>query len=242
MFYLKLKKMKRLFVFLPAILLVLFLLNSFVRKDPSANAPVANATIVLKSIDSGQTWEAISTGLPSMFSEENSENIVESEGVRIATGQKGIRRSIDNGAHWEWVISEGGVGIAVERITGGFAAISYNTETKSRRIRISLDKGKTWQAIDKGLQPSMFVSSIKQMGSDLIVGHTDGIFRSSDMGKTWNRVHSGIDNKELKFVPAWNTASWFVPGFNTTSREPGKVFKIHASGNVLYAVEGSAGC
>ena len=121
-------------------------------------------------------------------------DMVESEGVLIGTGQNGIMRSTDNGEHWEWVISEGGVGIAVERIDGGFAAISYNTSTKSRRIRISLDSGKTWKAIDEGLQPSLSISSIKQMGEYLICGHPDGIFRSSDMGKTWNIVHPSVDN------------------------------------------------
>ena len=150
----------------------------------------------------------------------------------MATGKKGIMRSADNGEHWQWVISEGGVGIDIERIQGGFAAISYNTETKSRRIRISLDSGKTWQAIDEGLRPSLSVSSIKQIGKYLIIGHPDGIFRSSDMGKTWTRVHPGVDKvdkNEFKFVTTWNS-------------EPENVFRIYVTGNVLYAVAGSAGC
>ena len=142
-------------------------------------------------------------------------DLVESEGVLIGSGQKGIMRSTDNGEHWESVISEGGVGIAVERIDGGFAAISYNTSSKSRRIRISLDSGKTWSAIDKGLPPALFILSIKQMGKYLICGHPDGIFRSSDMGKTWSIVQSGADEK---------------------------VFKIYTSGNTLYAVLGDFGC
>jgi len=142
-------------------------------------------------------------------------NVVQSEGVLIATGENGIMRSTDNGEHWQRVISEGGVGIAVECIKGGFAAISYSTETQSRRIRISLDGGKTWQAIDEGLRPSPSISSIKQMGNYLLCGHPDGIFQSSDMGKTWKRVHPGVDEK---------------------------VFTIYASGNVLYAVAGSVGC
>lgn len=94
-------------------------------------------------------------------------------------------RSTDNGEHWQWVISEGGVGIAIERIEGGFAAISFNTESQPRRIRISLDRGKTWQAIDAGLRPSLFISSIKQVGKYLILGHPDGIFRKSDIGFQW---------------------------------------------------------
>ena len=185
-----------------------------------------------KSADQGQSWKNVLKGGWVM-------DIVESDGVLIGTSQSGIIRSTDNGEHWETVINEGGVGIAVERIDGGFAAISYNTKSQSRRIRISLDDGKTWQAIDEGLQPNLFlssvkiyktsssftpvnglqakafISSIKQMGKHLICGHPDGILRSSDMGATWDLVHAGVDEKG---------------------------FKIYASGDVLYAVLGFTGC
>lgn len=161
-----------------------------------------------KSADRGESWEQV-------HDEGGVMHMVESEGLLLATGQKGIMRSTDHGEHWEWVIREGGVGIAIERIEGGFAAISCNTKTMSRRIRVSLDNGKTWKAIDEGLQPSLFISSIKPMGEYLICGHPDGIFRSSDMGRTWNMVHSGVDQK---------------------------VFRIYVSGEILYAVAGGAGC
>jgi photosystem II stability/assembly factor-like uncharacterized protein len=169
-----------------------------------------------KSADRGQSWKQVQNEGWVM-------DMVESEGVLIGTGQRGIMRSTDNGEHWEWVISEGGVGIAVERIDGGFAAISCNTKTQSRRIHVSFDSGKTWTAIDDGLQPSLHISSIKQMGKYLICGHPDGIFRSSDMGKTWNVVHS----------EPWII---FYPGVAK------KVFKIFVSGNTLYAVARGLGC
>ena len=178
-----------------------------------------------KSADKGQSWKQVQNEGWVM-------DIVESKGVLIGTGQKGIMRSTDNGEHWEWVISEGGVGIAVERIDGGFAAISYSASTKSRRIRISLDAGKNWKAIDEGLQPSLSISSVKQMGPYLICGHPDGIFRSSDMGKTWSMVHSSVDNA-FKIFASWNT----VP-----LNDDRKVFKIYVSGNVLYAVARNSGC
>ena len=178
-----------------------------------------------KSADGGQTWKQVQNQGWVM-------DIVESEGVLIGTGQNGIMRSTDNGEHWEWVISEGGVGIAVERIDGGFAAISANTRTQSRRIHMSLDSGKTWKAIDEGLKPSLSISSIKQMGEYLICGHPDGIFRSSDMGKTWNIVHSGVDNAFKIGGETWNILS----------NDGGKVFKIYVSGNVLYAVARYSGC
>lgn len=160
-------------------------------------------------------------------------DIVEGEGVLIATGQGGIMRSTDHGEHWEWVISEGGVGIAVEHIDGGFAAISYNTSSQSRRMRISMDSGKTWQAIDEGLQPSLSLSSIKQVGKYLICGHPDGIFRSSDMGKTWNMVHSAVEKNKIKIPNMLNT---------NPLNDGRKAFTIYVSGNVLYAVAREGGC
>lgn len=180
---------------------------------------------LLKSADRGESWERV-------HDQGWVINMVESDGVLMATGQRGIMRSTDNGEHWEWVLSEGGVGIAIESIKGGFAAISANTKTKSRRIHISLDKGKTWKAIDDGLRPSLFVSSIKQIGGYLICGHPDGIYRSSDHGQTWMLVHPPVDQNE------------FI--FRTSLSDPysdrKKVFKVYVSGHIVYAVAGGAGC
>jgi len=181
-----------------------------------------------KSADRGRSWKQV-------LNEGWVMDLVESEGVLIGTGQNGIMRSTDNGERWEWVINEGGVGIAVERIDGGFAAISCNTSTQSRRMRISLDSGKTWKAIDEGLQ-SLSISSIKQMGGYLICGHPDGIFRSSDMGKTWNIVHASVDNAVKIFV------NWNGVLSNDDRNDDRKVFKIYVSGNVVYAVAGNSGC
>ena len=179
-----------------------------------------------KSVDSGQHWKRVQNEGLVM-------EMVDSEGVLMATGQKGIMRSTDKGEHWQWVISEGGVGIEVECIEGGFAAVSYNNITKSRRIRISLDKGKTWNAIDEGLPPSLSISSIKQVGNYLLCGHPDGIFRSSDMGKTWSMVHPGGDNA----VPVFRNASNVAP-----SKDNRKVFALFVSGPVVYAVARNSGC
>lgn len=180
---------------------------------------------LFKSADRGQSWKQVQN-------EGGVMNMVESEGVLLATGQKGIMRSTDKGEHWQWVISEGGVGIAIERIDGGFAAIAYNTTLKARRIHISLDGGNTWHAIDGGLQPSASISSIKQIGKYLVCGHPDGIFRSADMGKTWSMVHPSVATN--KFMP--------IKMLNANFNDPGKVFKLYVSGYIVYAVARDSGC
>jgi photosystem II stability/assembly factor-like uncharacterized protein len=141
--------------------------------------------------------------------------LVASNGVLLATSQTGIIRSTDAGENWVNVINEGGVGIAIEKIKGGFAAISCNTETESRRVRTSYDGGKTWQPIDAGLPASLFIASITEVGPYMFCGHPAGVYRSSDQGKTWQLLLPAI---------------------------PDKVFNLVVSGRVLYAIPRSAGC
>ncbi|WP_183572157.1 WD40/YVTN/BNR-like repeat-containing protein [Mucilaginibacter sp. X5P1] len=178
---------------------------------------------LFRSTNSGKTWKQVHVGDGRM-------KLVESNGVLLSTSKDGILRSTDDGQNWDRVISEGGVGIAVERIDGGFAAIVNNTITQTNSIHISLDSGKTWNAIGEELQPSwssllmkkigllkssLNISSIKQMGKYLICGRSDGIFRSSDMGKTWKKL----------LLPAIENY-----GFN-----------LSVSGNVIYAIP-NKGC
>ncbi|WP_220275222.1 exo-alpha-sialidase [Emticicia sp. BO119] len=151
---------------------------------------------LFRSADKGKTWERVQIGGGLM-------KLIESEGVLLAIDKEGILRSTDEGQNWDRAISEGGYGIAIERIDGGFAAIVNNTITKTNTIHISQDNGKTWNTIGEDLQPSwshLFmrkvglvksssdILSIKQMGKYLLCGRADGIFRSADMGKTWQKL------------------------------------------------------
>jgi photosystem II stability/assembly factor-like uncharacterized protein len=163
---------------------------------------------IYKSADQGKTWKHV-------YEDGWMIHMVESEGVLLCTNQGGILRSTDQGEHWETVISEGGVGIAVEVIQGGFAAITYNTESETRRVRISSDGGKTWQAIDAGIPPHANIASIKQVGEYFFCGHPNGIFRSADRGKTWQLILPSIKDK---------------------------VFNLSVSGQVIYAVPLNGGC
>lgn len=157
---------------------------------------IGSNNAVYKSTNNGKTWKYVPVEGWVM-------KIVEHNGVLLASSSKGTLRSTDDGENWDRVIIEGGANIAVERIDGGFAAIVNNKLTQRNSMHISLDDGKTWNIIGEELQPSQGsllmekigiftsssdVSSIKQTGKYLICGRSDGIFRSSDMGKTWEKL------------------------------------------------------
>jgi len=181
---------------------------------------------ILKTDNSGKTWKLVYAG-------RFVGHLAEANGVLLAIGMKRIIRSTDNGENWSRVISEDSVAFDVKPIRGGFAAITSNSESntpKTSRLSTSYDGGKTWQPIDArnkvvidsigrtwndrpGVQA--FQTSIIQVGENFICTHRNGIFRSSDKGKTWNLLLPSIDDK----------------GFN-----------LFVSGNVIYAIRSKGGC
>jgi photosystem II stability/assembly factor-like uncharacterized protein len=163
---------------------------------------------LFKSTNSGKTWKQVRARGWVM-------QLVESNGVLMARSQNGILRSTDDGENWDCMLNEGGVGNDIERIKGGFAAIVSNTHLMARTVRASYDGGKTWQPIDAGLPADLRIASIIQVGEYFFCGHPNGIYRSSDKGKTWQLLLPSIENK---------------------------VFNLSVSGKVIYAIPRSGGC
>ena len=177
-----------------------------------------------KTTNSGKTWKHVHDG-------RLVGHLAESNGVLVAISNRRIIRSTDNGENWEFVTSEGGAVFDVKQVNGGFAALTP-TSANIRGVSTSYDGGKTWQPDDAGRQDKVvidsifrtwndrprvqaFGTSIIQVGENFICTHPDGIFRSSDKGKTWKLLLPAVE---------------------------GKVFNVFFSGNVIYAIPSKGGC
>lgn len=176
-----------------------------------------------KTADNGKTWKQVHAG--SLVG-----NMTESNGVLLATSNRRIIRSADNGENWELVKTEAAVSWDVKPINGGFAAITAGSEKGTRSLCTSYDAGKTWQPIETGNKvfidsiwrtwnnrPGVktFYISITRIGENLIGVHPDGIFKSTDKGKTWTLLLPSKD---------------------------GKFFNLFGSGKVIYAITSNGGC
>ena len=176
-----------------------------------------------KTDDNGKTWKQVYAG--SLVG-----NMAESNGVLLSTSNRKIIRSTDNGENWAVVKTEVGVVWDVKPIKGGFAAITAGSESGTRSLCTSYDAGKTWHPIDAGNKVFIdsiwrtwdnrprvqaFYTSITQIGENFICTHPDGIFKSSDKGKTWKLLLHSIK---------------------------GKVFNLFVSGKVIYAISSNGGC
>jgi photosystem II stability/assembly factor-like uncharacterized protein len=186
---------------------------------------ILTAKGLFKTANNGKTWRTVHT-------EGMDGNLAESNGVLMAVSMRRIIRSTDNGETWADVISDSSVAFDVKPIKGGFAAITARSESGTRTLRISYDAGKTWQPIDACTQGKVvsdsilrtwndrpfvqrFMTSIIQVGENFVCTHRDGIFRSSDKGKTWKLLLPSIEDK---------------------------VFNLFVSGSVIYAIPSKGGC
>jgi len=176
-----------------------------------------------KTNDNGATWKYVYAG--SLVG-----HMAELDGVLLATNWRRMIRSTDNGENWALVTSDSSVVWDVKQINGGFAAMTSTSASNPRGIRTSYDGGKTWQPNNAGNKilidsiwrtwndrpnTKAFMTSIFQVGENFVCTHRDGIFSSSDKGKTWKLVLPAVENK---------------------------VINLFVSGNVIYAIPSKGGC
>jgi photosystem II stability/assembly factor-like uncharacterized protein len=192
--------MKRLFVFVPAILLVLFLINSFVLKEKDAAKVIRNksgvANIVFKSTDGGQTWQDISRGLPENLPEDSIQGnsfFANDKGLFLKVGN-GLYHSTPNAMAPFWtkeMLSD-----SQPRYFGEYSSItpakSGTVEYKYWGINLKTARGTSvWSPMFENLEMPRIGTNFETASGAIFIGTNRGYYKTANDGKTWKHVHAG---------------------------------------------------
>jgi photosystem II stability/assembly factor-like uncharacterized protein len=178
--------MKKLFVFVPAILLVLFLINSFVLKEKEARE---KTNIVFKSTDGGQTWQDISKGLPENLRKDSIRGnsfFANDKGLFLRVGN-GLYHSTPNATAPFWtkeIFADEHSSIAPGK--SGIVAYNYWGVNLKKTNGTSV-----WSPIFDNSHEPRIRSVFETAGGTIFIGTDRGLFKTDDSGETWKHVHAG---------------------------------------------------
>lgn len=153
---------------------------------------------VFKSVNNGDTWTAINSGLPGEFggSVVTVNTIAQHNGTLfIGTVLEGIYKSTDNGA--TWVSSDTGLSFYAQTVRELISdGVNLFAATDSGVYKSS-DNGATWQVnpiLNEGQFRSIYNANgnlfASNHGPTVLTGY--GIWTSSDGGNTWQSIEDGM--------------------------------------------------
>lgn len=116
-----------------------------------------------------------------------------SESTIIVQGEMDLHRSTDNGATWETSASRlpdrGFIRLLVADSSGGLLGVAEPRSGRGASLVRSTDTGRTWSVLDAPIASR--ISSrpgITTAGGDILVAGNGEIFRSTDLGITWDSI------------------------------------------------------
>ena len=137
---------------------------------------------IIRSVDSGVTWEKYGVGISETAVDEGSiYDIIIINGVVFAASPQGVYTSTDKGAHWN--LSATGLsnqGIRVMAVNGStiFAGSSPRGAFRSS------NNGASWEYANRGMS-NLNVNHLLVAGDSIVAGCDGGILLSYNKGRNW---------------------------------------------------------
>ena len=181
---------------------------------PDGSVLVGSDTGIYKSTDGCKSWKQV-------FKGDMVTSIHLADKFLFAGGLQGLLRSANDGEHWDLIETNNGrayhIGIIESGVTAIFEGVSPYKDAIQNRIKndllVSADGGETWASLDASLPSDQVIFGIVQSGDYLFCSLDSGIYRSGDMGGSWQLVHAS-KGKERYDVVASDKSVFAIRRFN----------------------------
>ncbi|MGB3074717.1 MAG: hypothetical protein WBB36_05330, partial [Chitinophagales bacterium] len=155
---------------------------------------------IIRSADEGEHWELVISEGGVGIDVAKIEDGFAAINYSTASGTRRIRASYDGGKTWQ-PIDAGMPGQVI--MDAPLRPIIADNPAQGNADSM-------WHPNQTSLSAPLYITSIIQVGENFFCGCSDGIYRSSDKGKTWQCMRC---------------------------IKEGKMFKLSVSGNVIYAIQ-----
>jgi photosystem II stability/assembly factor-like uncharacterized protein len=202
---------------------------------------------LFQSNDAGATWQAVG-GLPATIMTLTGDASTLLAAVDVngsAPGSWGVWRSDDGGQTW-LPSSRGLTDLGITRLVASpdFARDDTVYALSRRGVFRSVDRGATWQSLADRYAPLLKDLTVSfnalalspRFGQDhaLLIGHSSGLWRSTDRGESWTNIAGGPAASRLAYAPdsAPNGVTVFAVTFDGVQRstDGGLTWSDYSSG------------
>lgn len=115
----------------------------------------------------------------------------------IGTNQ-GVFTNQEEGKGWKVILRDRSVH-NISSDDSAIYAMVYN------ELLSSVDNGKSWQNIQKGLPKSLYTFNVIRNGSSILAAQWDGVYRKDDPNESWEPYRTGLpDNLAITNMTAYN--------------------------------------
>lgn len=164
-------------------------------------APMTRSVGVHKSINGGDEWQPVNSGLPADLNINGvAVHPTDPNIVLAATLHRGLYRTSDGGVSWEpagRALAEDVRAVAFDRADPNLIYAG----TENQGLFVSEDGGESWQSSGLGLEPNASIHSFAvdpaQAGVVWAADYRSGVYRSVDAGKTWVQINAGLRTRAV---------------------------------------------